>query len=102
MRAAAGGGSSRLFKIFETRRFVKDLARLGSAGEGRMEAKLRDFVYPILRDNPYFGPNIKRLKNWEPPAWRYRIGDWRFFYETDDERRVVFMTAADHRSEAYR
>ena len=102
MRAAAGGGSSRPFRIFETRRFLRDLARLGAAVERRMESKLRDDVYPILRANPYFGPNIKRLKNWEPPAWRYRIGDWRFFYEIDEERRVVFMTVADHRKQAYR
>ncbi len=58
--------------------------------------------YPALRNNPRRGPNIKRLKNWEPPTWRYRVGDWRFFYEIDDRRRLVFMTAADHRKQAYR
>jgi mRNA interferase RelE/StbE len=102
MRTSAKGGSSPPYRIFETRQFLKDLAKLGAAGEERMEAKLRDHVYPILRENPYFGPNIKRLKNWHPPVWRYRVGDWRFFYEVDGDRGIVFMTAADHRSRAYR
>ena len=102
MRTGAKGGSSPPFRIFETRQFLKDLVRLGPAGEQRMEAKLREQVYPVLRENPNFGPNIKRLKNWQPPAWRYRVGDWRFFYEVDGDRGIVFMTVADHRSRAYR
>lgn len=102
MRTSARGGSSPLYKIFETRQFLKDLARFGAANEERIEAKLRGYVYPLLREDPHSGPNIKRLKNWQPPAWRYRIGDLRFFYEVDEERRIVFMTAADHRRQAYR
>jgi mRNA-degrading endonuclease RelE of RelBE toxin-antitoxin system len=51
---------------------------------------------------PQSGSNIKRLKNWDPPAWRYRAGDWRFFCEIDEKQRIVFVTAADHRKEAYR
>ena len=95
-------GSFPPFRIFETRRFLSDLAALGIVSQRRLEAKLREFVYPILRQTPHSGSNIKRLKNWDPPTWRYRVGDWRFFYEIDDERRIVFMTAADHRKEAYR
>jgi len=34
-------------------------------------------------------------------TWRYRIGSWRFFYEIDDDERIVFMLAASHRSSAY-
>ena len=90
------------YRIFETRQFLRDLARLGPAARKRLETKLRQHVYPLLRDNPHFGPSIKRLKNWEPPTWRYRVGDWRFFYEIDEQERVVSMTAADHRREAYR
>ncbi len=102
MRETARGGSSPPFRIFETRRFLTDLARLGIVTQKRIEAKLRDYVYPILRENPHFGPNIKRLKNWDPATWRYRVGEWRFFYEIDEKQRIIFMTAADHRQEAYR
>lgn len=90
------------YKIFETRQFSRDLAGFGPAVQRRMEAKLRDYVYPILRRNPYVGPNIKRLKNWELPTWRYRIGEWRFFYEVDEPEKTVLLTAADHRRQAYR
>ena len=95
-------GSFPPFRIFETRRFLADLAGLGIVSQRRLEAKLRDYVYPILRQTPHSGSNIKRLKNWDPPTWRYRVGDWCFFYEIDETQRIVFMTAADHRKEAYR
>jgi mRNA-degrading endonuclease RelE of RelBE toxin-antitoxin system len=65
------------------------LARPGAAVQKRIEAKLCDYVYPILHQNPYFGPNINRLKNWEPSTWRYRVGEWQFFYEVDDEEGIV-------------
>jgi mRNA interferase RelE/StbE len=89
-------------RIFGTRQFLRDLARLGPDAQKRLEGKLRAYVYPALCESPQFGPNIKRLKNWNPPTWRYRVGDWRFFYEIDEGKRIVFMTVADHRREAYR
>jgi mRNA interferase RelE/StbE len=95
-------GSSLSFRIFETRQFSKDLASFGPAVSARLEAKLREYIYPTLRQNPYFGPNIKRLKNWQPPTWRYRVGEWRFFYEADEKQKTVFLIAADHRKQAYR
>jgi mRNA interferase RelE/StbE len=90
------------YSIFETRQFLRDLSTLGPAAQKRLEDKLRQHIYPVLRENPHFGPNIKRLKNWEPPTWRYRVGDWRFFYEIDEQDRVVSMMVADHRRQAYR
>ena len=77
------------------------MARLGPAVQKRVETKLRAHIYPLLRQDPFFGPNIKRLKNWEPPTWRFRVGEWRFFYEVDGEGRTVYVVAADHRKQAY-
>lgn len=102
MQGSARGGSSPPYRIFETRQFQRDLAKLGSVAQKRLEAKLREHVYPVLRRNPHFGPNIKRLKHWDPPTWRYRVSDWRLFYEIDEDRGIVFMTVADHRKQAYR
>jgi mRNA-degrading endonuclease RelE of RelBE toxin-antitoxin system len=31
------------------------------------------------------------------PAWRYRIGAWRFFYEIDETEKIVYLLAASHR-----
>ncbi len=89
------------YRIFETTGFSEDLAQLSRSGLSRLHEKLRDSIYSRLREEPHFGPNIKRLKNWEPPTWRYRIGAWRFFYEIDEAHAVVLMIAADHRSRAY-
>ena len=102
MQETGKGGLLHRYRIFETRQFQTDLARLGPAVQKRMQAKLQEFAYPILCGNPHFGPNIKRLKNWEPPTWRYRVGNWRFFYEIDENEDIVHMIAAEHRKEAYR
>ena len=102
MPGREGVGSSPAYRIFETRQFLRDLERLGVAAQRRLEAKLREYVYPALRGNPHSGSSIKRLKDWEPPTWRYRVADCRFFYEVDQKHRVVFLTVSEHRREAYR
>jgi mRNA interferase RelE/StbE len=58
-------------------------------------------VYPQLKTEPQFGPNIKKIKSWHPPTWRYLVGDWRFFYEIDKQKNIILMTAAHQRKDAY-
>jgi mRNA interferase RelE/StbE len=89
------------YRIFETKQFQKDLEQIALSGHSKVAQKLRDFVYPQLGKHPHFGPNIKKLKDFIPDTWRYRIGAWRFFYEIDEEEKVAFMVAASHRSSAY-
>lgn len=74
------------FKIFETDQFLQDLSQDFKGQGERIAKKLWEYVYPQLRDNPHFGKNIKKLKNYQPETWRYRIGDYRFFYEIDTIR----------------
>jgi mRNA-degrading endonuclease RelE of RelBE toxin-antitoxin system len=59
-------------------------------------------IYPVLRSAPRAAPSVARLRDWEPPTWRLRVGAWRIFFEIADEVRIVFLTAADHRKDAYR
>jgi len=89
------------YKIFETEQFQKDLLALSKAGHPKIVTKLQASVYPELRVRPHFGPHIRKLKGYEPETWRYRIGAWRFFFELDDDKRIVFMIAASHRGAAY-
>jgi mRNA interferase RelE/StbE len=89
------------FRIFETDQFQKDLKKIALAGMPQLAVKLSEYVYPQLRSNPMAGNNIKRLKGRYAAMWRYRIGSWRFFYKIDQDRRIVFMIAASHRSSAY-
>jgi mRNA interferase RelE/StbE len=90
------------YRIFETNRFQKDLILITKSGEAKLSEKLKAYVYPQLKTHPHFGSNIKKLKNYTPPTWRYRIGSWRFFYEIDEQEKIVFMIGAHHRSRAYR
>ena len=96
------GASCVAYRIFETRQFQRGMEALGPAAFDRLEKKLRSHVYPRLVESPRFGPNVKRLQGFDPPTWRYRIGDWRFFFSIDDEKQIVSMLTADHRSRAYR
>jgi len=89
------------FRIFETQQFLQDLEQDFSGQQERIVNKLNDYVYVQLRQNPYFGKNIKKLKGYTPDTWRYRIGIYRFFYEVDESQKMVFMIAADKRKSAY-
>ena len=89
------------YSLFETRGFVKDLETINIPAAKGMLKKLHAFVYPSLRKEPHFGPNIKKLKGFHPDTWRYRIGDWRFFYEIYEKEKIVYLTAVHHRRESY-
>lgn len=90
------------YRIFETERFRKDLDDLDPVSRTRILRKLSSFAYPLLRDEPHVGFWIRKLAGYRPETWRFRVGPWRLFYEIDEGRRIVFMTAADDRKDAYR
>lgn len=75
------------------------MEELGAQKE-RILLKLKGYIYPQLRQQPFFGKNIKKLRDYKPETWRYRVGDFRFFYEIDERKRVVFMLTADRRGSA--
>ena len=89
------------YQVFETQQYQKDLCLLSKTALPKIETKLKSYVYPQLKEEPHFGTHIKKLKNYFPATWRYRIGDWRFFYEIDEEEKIVSMTAIHHRGRAY-
>jgi mRNA interferase RelE/StbE len=90
------------FRIFETDQYLKDLRKLRISDTSSKYRKIAGAVYPQLRNNPYFGKNIKKLRNWKPETWRYRIGDLRIFYIIDDEVRIVSIVSIEPRKSAYR
>ena len=89
------------FKIFQTNQFLEDLKQDFSGQQERIRRKLAAYVYPQLKQNPYFGKHIKKLRGYTPETWRYRIGNYRFFYTINGHKKIVFMIAADHRGSAY-
>ena len=64
--------------------------------------KINDYVYPILRENPFFGPNIKKLKGEYKDLYRFRIGDYRLFYTISEETVIVFIIDIEARKDAYK
>jgi mRNA interferase RelE/StbE len=88
------------FRVFETAEFKQALARLGPPRF--LRRKLDTYVYPQLRQGPYFGPNIRKLSGYEPAAWRYRIGPYRVFYSLDEGEKIVFILTIDDRKDAYK
>jgi mRNA interferase RelE/StbE len=91
--------SSAEFEIAETATFLK---RIELPNYRRYYSKLVESVYPKLRSNPYFGPNIKRLKGDLRAVFRYRIGDYRVFYAIDPKEKRVFILEIQNRKDAYR
>jgi mRNA interferase RelE/StbE len=89
------------YRIFETEQFAEDLRQIARAGRADIVRKLRDVVYPQLAHHPQYGAHVRKLQGYTPETWRYRIGDWRFFYEISDVEKLVFMVAATHRGSAY-
>lgn len=91
-----------MFRIFETETFLSSLEQDFEGQKDKIKVKLRSQVYQQLKESPSFGPNIKKLQNWTPPTWRYRIGSYRFFYEIDCENKIVSMIVTEHRDRAYK
>ncbi|MFA5851578.1 MAG: type II toxin-antitoxin system RelE/ParE family toxin [Spirochaetales bacterium] len=55
-----------------------------------------------MRENPYFGPNIKKMKGEYEEVYRYRIGDYRLFYTVSEETVILFIIDLENRKDAYK
>ena len=89
------------YKIFETNSFLDDVEDIGSNLRKKIYSKIQKYAYPQLKANPYYGKNIKKLINYHPPAWRYRVGDYRLFYEINEKEKIIFIIGIEIRHKAY-
>jgi len=87
------------FRIAETENFQK---KMHSLKYKALYGKIFEFVYPILRKNPYFGPNIKKLKGEFQDLYRYRLGAFRLFYSIREDEVIVFIVDIEARKDAYK
>jgi len=90
------------FRIFETEEFSKRLKKMSSIDAGRIRSKLQTYVYPQLREDPFWGANIKKLRDYTPSTWRYRINKFRLFYTIDTNEKIVYVLSIDFRKNAYK
>jgi len=90
------------FSIFETDEFSKKLNKLTSKDSKFILSKLKEYVYPQLKDEPAYGKNIKKLRGYNPETWRYRIGEFRLFYSIDYKEKIIFILTIDRRKDVYK
>ena len=85
------------YQIAETKTFSK----LKKNIDKKLYTKIKNFVYPQLRDNPFYGTNIKKLKGDLEGYYRYRIGNYRLFYLIEDDKLIVVVVDFKHLQKAY-
>ncbi|TGN02990.1 type II toxin-antitoxin system RelE family toxin [Leptospira dzoumogneensis] len=87
------------YKIAETEQFQ---SKLKDRQFSHLQKKLTDYVYPILKKNPFFGPNVKKLKGEFDGLYRYRIGKYRLFYLIKDKELLIIFVDVDQRKDSYK
>ena len=66
-------------------------------------AKRLDICFEELEKDPYYGPNIKRLKTRpQELLYRYRIGEFRVIYEIFKKEIVVLIVKIASRGDVYK
>ncbi len=91
-----------MYDLFETDEFSKSLGKLQKRDRTLLQNKLKEYVYPQIKYEPHFGINIKKLRDYSPNTWRYRIGHFRIFYTIDENDRIVLLLVVESRAKAYR
>ncbi len=89
------------YRIFETDEYLKKIAKLPPNNAATINKKLQSYIYPQLIKNPFYGKNIKKLKDYDPETWRYRIGKYRLFYSIDDNKKIIYVLTIDFPKDAY-
>ena len=89
------------YKIFETDEFLKNVKKISQREKSFIEKKLAQYIYPQLKDEPHYGNNIKKLVDYNPETWRYRIGKYRLFYVIDESNKIIYLLSIDLRKDAY-
>ena len=85
------------YQIAETKSFAKIKKKI----DKKLYSKIENFVYPQLKENPFYGSNIKKLKDNLEGYYRYRIGNYRLFYLIEDEKLIIVVVDFRHRQQAY-
>jgi mRNA interferase RelE/StbE len=90
------------YRIFETEEFAEALNKLTKTNISFIQKKLANYIYPQIKKEPCFGKNIKKLRDYKPDTWRYRLGKFRMFYTVDHEEKIIYILTVDFRKDAYR
>lgn len=86
------------YKIAETESFQK---KINLSQYRKIYGKLKTYIYPQLKRNPFYGLNIKKSKGELKDFYRYRIGNYRLFYKIDNDKIIIFIIDIIHRKDSY-
>ena len=86
------------FEIAETETFQRSISKKEIS---KIYNKIKTYVYPQIRINPFFGKNIKKLKGEFKDVYRYRIGEYRLFYQVAEKQILIFIMDIVKRKDAY-
>ncbi|MBE7412304.1 MAG: type II toxin-antitoxin system mRNA interferase toxin, RelE/StbE family [Leptospiraceae bacterium] len=87
------------FEIAETESFI---SKIKETKYKKIYKKIREYIYPQLKLNPFFGNNIKKLKGEFEGVYRYRIGDYRLFYQIKNKQVLIIILDISERKDSYR
>lgn len=65
----------------------------------KIRKKICGYVYNQISNNPHFGLNIKKLHDYSPETWRYKIGSYRSIYEIDETPKIIYIISLDERKD---
>ena len=94
-----GINSLNKYKIAETENYSR---KINSRKYNHMYKKIFEDIYPILKNNPFFGGNIKKLKGDYKDIYRFRIGNYRLFYKIEENESIIFVIDIETRQDAYK
>jgi mRNA interferase RelE/StbE len=84
------------YRVELTRQAEKTLDRLDRATEKRLRDRLKE-----LSSSPY-DPRLSDGVIMEADKRYSRVGVWRVIYRVESQGKIIFVTAIQHRSKAYR
>ena len=90
-----------MYRLLITEEFDKELRKITTRDRLSIEKKILEYMAPQIKQEPHYGPNIKKLRNYDPERWRYRIGRYRLFYMINEAEMIVSFLAIDQRKDAY-
>lgn len=90
-----------MYRLLLTEEFEKELRKITNRDRLAIEKKILEYLAPQIKQEPHNGPNVKKLKNYNPETWRYRIGRYRLFYTIDENELLVSFVSIDQRKDAY-
>jgi hypothetical protein len=63
-----------MYRIFLTGEFLKQLEKIEPLIRQRLEKKIEGYIAPQLQQEPHFGKNIKKLRDYVPETWAASAG----------------------------